>query len=302
MLTCKYRGRFAPSPTGALHAGSLATALASWLHARAHNGIWLIRMEDLDSPRCIKGADLKILSQLAACGMQSDEAVIYQSQRSDAYQAALDQLKSQQQVYACRCTRKRIESYWLELGIHKGRHEELVYPGLCRHKTDVVEPCAWRLRVDHADLEKAVGDFVLKRADGFFTYQLAVVVDDAAQGITHIVRGADLLDNTARQNYLQEQLGVSIPQYHHVPLVLNEANEKLSKQSGALELDLSSSASSLRALQQAALHLGLAEPELHEEFVSRQKVLDRNAIQTWLQLATKIFSYRLAKHPPSWLA
>ena len=302
MLTCKYRGRFAPSPTGALHAGSLATALASWLHARAHDGIWLIRMEDLDSPRCVKGADHQILSQLAACGLHSDEAVIYQSQRNTAYQVALDQLKQNHQVYACRCTRKHIESYWLARGLQKGRHEELVYPGLCRQKIDVVEPCAWRLRVDQAELENTVGDFVLKRADGFFTYQLAVVVDDAAQGITHIVRGADLMDNTARQNYLQAQLGLPIPQYHHVPLVLNEKAEKLSKQSGALELDLSSFTRTLGALQVAAWHIGLTDSELHAEFVARHTLIDRHVIQEWLQLATKVFSYHLTKHPPSWLA
>ncbi|MEO0047240.1 MAG: hypothetical protein RLZZ410_199 [Pseudomonadota bacterium] len=265
MLTCNYLGRFAPSPTGALHAGSLATALGSWLHARANNGKWLLRIEDLDLPRCIPGADKIIIQQLLACGLEWDEEVKYQSKRTSFYQNALNQLIESKKSFACRCTRKQIEEALLTLGHKKQRHEELIYPGTCRFKKNIVEPCAWRLLVEEEDLRKTVGDFVLRRADGIFTYQLAVVVDDALQGITHIVRGADLLDNTPRQIYLQKQLGYKKPHYLHLPLVLDENNEKLSKQTLAKAIHTDTAKNSLKALQAAAKHLGLSDERLYKE-------------------------------------
>ncbi len=264
-----YIGRFAPSPTGPLHAGSLVAALASWLDARAHGGRWLVRMEDVDTPRCVPGADQFILQQLAACGLIPDEAPQWQSQRNTLYQATLDQLIHAGQAYACTCSRKDIEAVHAARGLARGRFTELVYPGTCRDgPTQPGRPQAWRLRVPRGtvhwqdrrldtqqqDVAAAVGDFVLRRADGLWAYQLAVVVDDAAQGITHIVRGADLADNTARQIVLQRALGLPLPLYLHVPLVLGANGEKLSKQNGAAALDL---ADPLAALNGAALALGL---------------------------------------------
>ena len=293
-----YRGRFAPSPTGPLHAGSLVAALASWLDARAHHGQWLVRIEDVDTPRCIPGADLRILSQLAACGLVPDEPPVYQSERNAAYQQALDQLVQDDMVYPCSCTRQDITRALVASGHAKQRHGELVYPGTCRQGLNSQPARAWRLRVDkfkqnsafaHSSLaltalefianstidlpetkvawhdrrlgpqsqnvSRDVGDFVLKRADGLWAYQLAVVVDDATQGITHVVRGADLADNTARQILLQHALGLPTPHYLHTPLVRGANGEKLSKQHGAQALELNDP---LQALNQAARVLGLA--------------------------------------------
>ena len=237
-----YRGRFAPSPTGPLHAGSLVAALASYLDAKAHAGIWLIRIEDVDTPRCIKGADLVILQQLEALGLIPDEPPVYQSQRSHLYQAALDQLITNKQVFPCSCSRKDVaEAIAKANPLAKPRHGELVYPGTCRHgMTQQLAPSAqpaWRF-ITSGDVKAQIGDFVLKRADGCFTYQLAVVVDDALQGITHVVRGADLLDNTPRQIALQQALKYPTPQYLHTPLVLAADGDKLSKQNGAAALDV----------------------------------------------------------------
>lgn len=271
-----YVGRFAPSPTGPLHAGSLVAALASWLDTRAHSGQWLVRMEDVDTPRCIPGADQTILQQLSTCGLVSDAPVMYQSQRSDAYQAALDRLIAKGWAYPCGCSRKEIEDTQAQLGHARERHTAAVYPGTCRDGLQGKAPRAWRLNVQRViddlqlptpltwqdrwlgrqrqDVAQEVGDFVLRRADGLWAYQLAVVVDDAAQGITHIVRGADLTDNTARQIVLQRALGLPTPSYMHTPLVLGENGEKLSKQNGAIALDVSQP---LLALQTAAHALGL---------------------------------------------
>lgn len=269
-----YLGRFAPSPTGPLHAGSLVAALASWLDARAHGGTWLVRIEDVDTPRCVPGADALILNQLAACGLQPDGPVLFQSQRGAAYQQALEQLVAQGDVYPCGCTRQDIARYHAEHGHHRERHAELVYPGTCRPENGGLKgkPArAWRMRVPCGDaatihwqdrqlgtqsqrLDAEVGDFVLKRADGLWAYQLAVVVDDAAQGVTHVVRGADLADNTPRQVWLQQRLGVPTPQYLHTPLVLGANGEKLSKQNGAQALDLSDP---FAAVVEAARALGL---------------------------------------------
>jgi glutamyl-Q tRNA(Asp) synthetase len=275
MLTCNYRGRFAPSPTGALHAGSLATALGSWLDARAHNGKWLLRIEDLDLPRCIPGAQEIIIQQLNACGLNWDETIEYQSQRTEYYQNALNQLISKKNAFACSCTRKKIEDSLHAKGIYRSRHDELIYLGFCRDKTDINEPCAWRLRVNDPKLQKDVGDFVLRRADGYFTYQLAVVVDDALQGITHVVRGADLENNTHRQVYLQKQLGLPTPQYKHLPLVLNKFQEKLSKQTKSPTIVVDTTKNVLNSLKAAGKHLGLTNPQLfNENFLTSSLWLD----------------------------
>jgi glutamyl-Q tRNA(Asp) synthetase len=301
-----YIGRFAPSPTGPLHAGSLVAALASWLDARAHHGTWLVRIENVDTPRCVPGADREILQQLALCGLVSDAAPLYQSQRSADYQAALDALIHRRAVYPCACSRKDIEMALAARGnvalptqgeaptagaTTQPRGGELVYPGTCRTGLHGKSARAWRfdtriykanealaqqniageateniannfltwhdrrLGAQQQEVENEVGDFVVKRADGLWAYQLAVVVDDAAQRVTHVVRGEDLADNTARQILLQRALGTPTPQYLHTPLVLAADGHKLSKQNGATPLDLSQP---LRALNAAAACLGLA--------------------------------------------
>jgi glutamyl-Q tRNA(Asp) synthetase len=253
-----YIGRFAPSPTGPLHAGSLVAALASWLDAKAHGGQWLVRIEDVDTPRCIAGADQIILQQLEALGLIPDEVPVYQSQRNALYQTALDKLIQEHRVFPCSCSRKDVaEAIAKADPLAKPRHGELVYPGTCRHgMTQELAPDAqpaWRF-ITSGEVKTQIGDFVLKRADGCFTYQLAVVVDDALQGITHVVRGADLLDNTLRQIALQQALGYPTPQYLHTPLVLAADGEKLSKQNEALALDVSNP---LKALNSAAKVLDL---------------------------------------------
>ena len=286
----QYRGRFAPSPTGPLHAGSLATALGSWLHAKAHDGTWLLRIEDLDLPRCVAGSDLLIIQQLSACGLRWDEEIEYQSKRSSFYESALNQLIKNQRAYGCRCTRKQIEDQLLLLGKKKGRHEELVYPGTCRLIMEKSEPCAWRLMVDDPEIEATVGDFVLRRADRIFTYQMAVVVDDHLQGITHVVRGMDLLDNTPRQRYLQRQLNYSSPKYHHLPLVFDDNHEKLSKQTNAVSIRTNSAEQALEALQSAARHLELSDPSLFKDYSSVNEV----TIRQWLEVAIDDYRKRLA--------
>ena len=282
-----YRGRFAPSPTGPLHAGSLASALGSWLDARAHGGQWLVRIEDVDTPRTVQGSDQIILQQLIACGLYWDEEVVWQSKRTALYQAALDQLNKDQMTYRCICSRKHIEETLRASGAELGRHEDLIYPGSCRNQNRQEEKAAIRVAlpgscvlqfkdrmkgVQSQDLTTQVGDFVLRRADGLFTYQLAVVVDDHLQDITHIVRGEDLLSNTARQLYLQQILGYQIPSYLHLPLVTNAAGEKLSKQTQALEIDTSNTDAILNSLRRAAIHLGLNDD---------RKELDKT-IHEWL--------------------
>ena len=275
-----YVGRFAPSPTGLLHAGSLVAALASWLDARAHGGQWHVRIEDVDTPRCVAGAGQAILDQLAACGLQPDGAVLWQSQRGPLYQQALDKLIAQGLAYPCGCSRKEIESAQAV-----ARHSAAVYPGTCRNGLRGKPARAWRLNVQavqaalglpavthwrdrrlgpqHQNVSQEVGDFVLRRADGLWAYQLAVVVDDAAQGITHVVRGQDLADNTARQIVLQRALGLPTPQYLHTPLVLGANGEKLSKQNGAQALNLQTPQAVLAALNAAAQVLGLSAAPAH---------------------------------------
>jgi len=251
-----YVGRFAPSPTGPLHFGSLVAALASWLDARAAEGRWLVRIEDLDPPRAVPGAADEILRTLDRLGLGWDGPVLYQSRRSASYEAALESLDT----YWCGCTRREIA----DSSIGRATDGAQIYPGTCRTglapgKT----PRALRLRTGGEEiaftdrvqgpqrqiLEREIGDFVLLRADGQFAYQLAVVVDDAEQGVTDVVRGADLLDSTPRQIFLQRLLGYPMPRYLHVPAAVNEAGEKLSKQTGALPVDIKRKAEELaRAL------------------------------------------------------
>jgi len=237
-----YRGRFAPSPTGPLHFGSLVAAVGSYLDAKHHGGAWLVRMEDLDTPRCMPDAAEAILHTLAAFGLHSDETVLYQSRRSSAYEKSLQYLQDIGTAYPCGCTRKEISDSALH-GI-----DGPVYPGTCRNGLSAARKThAWRVRTHSRqmafndalqgrigqNIESEIGDFVVKRADGLFAYQLAVVVDDAFQGITHVVRGADLLSSTPRQIHLQHLLGLTTPAYMHLPIATNHAGEKLSKQTRA---------------------------------------------------------------------
>ena len=274
-------GRFAPSPTGLLHAGSLVAALASWLDARAHNGRWRVRIEDVDTPRCMAGADLAILEQLKRCSLVPDGVVLWQSQRGNAYQLALDTLVRQGLAYPCGCSRKDIEAAQTQ---PTERHKAQIYPGTCRQGLMGKPARAWRLNVQAVreacglpaltswtdrrlgpqseDVAQTVGDFVLRRADGLWAYQLAVVVDDAAQGITDVVRGEDLSDNTARQILLQQALGLPTPRYLHTPLVLGPQGEKLSKQNGAQPLDLREPLQALRHAAQALDLPDVAGPDL----------------------------------------
>jgi glutamyl-Q tRNA(Asp) synthetase len=256
--TALYRGRFAPSPTGPLHFGSLVAALGSALEAKAHDGQWLLRIEDVDTPRTVPGASDSILRDLERHGFSWHGPVIYQSQRQDAYAAALAQLREQGAVFPCACSRKEIADSASGHSVDGAA----IYPGACRNGLPSGRSArAWRLRVDTAriaftdavqgqqqqDLARDVGDFVLLRADGLFAYQLAVVVDDAWQGITDIVRGADLLDSTARQIWLQQRLGLPTPRYAHLPIATNAAGEKLSKQTLAPALDAAHAAANLHA-------------------------------------------------------
>lgn len=226
-MTPPYRGRFAPSPTGPLHQGSLLAAVASWLDARAHQGTWLIRMEDVDRPREVPGAATAILETLAQFGLESDEPVLYQSTRSDSYQRALQSLAARDLAYRCRCSRSEVQG---------------PYDGRCRDLGITDPDSAWRLRLrpgplafhdliqGHLQFDAAsLGDPVLMRRDGLAAYQLAVVVDDALQGITHVIRGADLLDSTAWQIALAEALGLPVPAYGHVPLLTEPDGQKLAK-------------------------------------------------------------------------
>ena len=265
-------GRFAPSPTGPLHFGSLIAALASWLDARAAGGGWLVRIEDLDPPREQPGAADDILRTLERLGLYWDGEVIFQRERTALYQKSLENLR--EFTYWCGCTRREVADSSLGLAADGAQ----IYPGTCRNGLPPGRPPrALRLKVsgsiDFIDrvqgpqrqsLESDVGDFVLLRADGQFAYQLAVVVDDAEQNVTDVVRGADLLDSTARQIFLQRLLGLPTPRYLHVPAAVNAAGEKLSKQTGAQPLDLSQPARELRR----ALHfLGQRESTSLEEAV-----------------------------------
>ena len=249
-----YVGRFAPSPSGPLHDGSLAAAMASYLDARAHAGKWLLRIEDIDVPRTVAGADRVIMDQLQALGMHWDSPPTWQSRRLDRYQAVFDRLLQQGQAYGCACTRRQLGAG--------------AYPGTCSHGLAPGQrPRAWRVRVPQGvvhfddrwlgpqcqDVAAQVGDFIIRRADGLWAYQFVVVIDDGDQGVTDVVRGADLLDSTARQQVLAGLLGQRAPRVMHVPLVLDESGHKLSKQNHAAPLD---SRNALAALEKAWMHLG----------------------------------------------
>jgi glutamyl-Q tRNA(Asp) synthetase len=262
-----YRGRFAPSPTGSLHFGSLVAALASYLDARHNAGEWLVRMEDLDRPREVPGAADDILRTLEAFGLTWDAEVLYQSRRDEAYHAAADELKALGLLYPCACSRKQIRDHGLQ------GTEGPIYPGSCRrgmppgstrrslrvHTTAQPVQVKDRIRgLISQSLERDVGDFVVYRADGLFAYQLAVVVDDAWQGITDVVRGVDLLLSTPRQVYLQELLGLPRPGYAHLPVAVDEKGRKLSKQRAALPVLAENPAPALYA---ALRHLGQLLPD-----------------------------------------
>jgi glutamyl-Q tRNA(Asp) synthetase len=262
-----YRGRFAPSPTGPLHFGSLLAALASYLEARHQGGRWLVRMEDIDPPREVAGAADLILRTLERYGFEWDGPVLYQSRRDEAYRAALEALQRSGALYTCRCSRREALEAAAAAGLAPG-----VYAGTCRAAGHAVDgPGALRVRTDGAviefhdrlqghqrqALECEAGDFVVRRADGLWAYQLAVVVDDAAQGITDIVRGSDLLDSTPRQLHLQRLLGLPTPGYLHLPVAVNAAGEKLSKQTYAPALPMDNP---LPSLWQALAFLGQQPP------------------------------------------
>lgn len=260
--TRNYVGRFAPTPSGPLHFGSLVAAMASWLDARNAAGTWLVRIEDLDTPRNVPGAAEDILRSLLAFGMEADGEIVWQSRRLAFYDEALATLALASLTFFCTCTRKEIADSQLP-----GAKSALIYPGTCRTRPGqdqgalrIAVPAGEICFVDRChgrqcqDLAIDVGDFVLRRADGIITYQLAVVVDDAAQGITHVVRGADLIDSTPRQIFLQRALGLATPDYLHVPVVVNGRGEKLSKQTGAVALDPEDA---IALLARAACHLRL---------------------------------------------
>ncbi len=254
----RHRGRFAPSPSGPLHFGSLVAAIGSWLRTRSRNGAWLVRMEDIDPPREVPGAADDILATLLAFGLESDEPVLYQSRRTPAYDAAFERLRLGGHVFACHCSRSDLQA---SAGLHHGD---------CVAAADPERPAAWRLRVPDAvvtfadtamgrqsqNLAEEVGDFVIRRVEGWYAYQLAVVVDDADQGITEVVRGMDLLDSTPRQIYLQRLLGLSAPAYLHLPLVLDESGRKLSKQDRDRPVDADDP---IPALREALTFLGIGK-------------------------------------------
>ncbi|ONG38776.1 tRNA glutamyl-Q(34) synthetase GluQRS [Alkanindiges hydrocarboniclasticus] len=277
-----YKGRFAPSPTGPLHFGSLITALASYCEAKAQNGQWLVRIEDTDIPRIQVGATTAILTALEAFGFEWDEPVVHQQDRLEYYEQALQQLKSNHLIYACQCSRKQLS------GLSANGLGGLgTYPQTCHHLNLPFDQHAIRLKTtDHTicfddliqghcceNLNQTVGDFVLKRRDGIISYQLAVVVDDALQGITHVVRGADLLDNTARQIWLGQCLAVPSLHYCHIPLAMNAQGQKLSKQNLAKPLNLNQAPLLIRQ----ALH-ALNQPDV--EVDSPQRMLIQ-AVDQW---------------------
>lgn len=283
-LRPKYRGRFAPSPTGPLHFGSLVAAVASFLEAKTQQGVWLLRIEDLDPPREVAGAVDDILRSLEKHGLFWDETILYQSRRHDIYHSAIEALRHQDLIYPCLCSRKDINEQQQRSGLS-------IYPGTCRNttlktsgqhsirlKTESIEISFNDKILGHFshDVAEVVGDFVLKRADGWFAYQLAVVVDDADQGITDVVRGADLFDNTPRQIYLQQLLGIPQPSYAHIPIAANRDGEKLSKQTFAPAID---DAIATHNILQVLEYLGQNPPaELFEE---RLEMIWQWAINNW---------------------
>lgn len=284
-MSAPYIGRFAPSPTGPLHAGSLLSALGSWADARHHDGKWLVRIEDIDPQRESPQAAQAIVNSLKAHHLHPDEEITYQHANSSCYDDALNQLRQQQKLYACTCTRKTLRAM-----------QQSNYPGTCKHLNHAEEDRALRVSVGRQIIEfedivhgevseqvsQSVGDFIVRRRGPFYAYQLAVVVDDARQNITHVVRGSDLLDNTARQIMLQQLLQYPTPAYLHLPLVTGEDDRKLSKQTGARALD---DGNALANLQAAWRLLGqpppTATPNCCEQFLQHcRNHWDRTLIPT----------------------
>lgn len=271
---CSYSGRFAPSPTGPLHFGSLVTAVASYCDAKAHQGKWLVRVEDTDIPRIYPGSEEHILTSLEAFQFEPDAEIIFQKNRLDIYESVLDQLKKEGLIYACQCTRKMLGS-------------NAIYAGTCRDLNLDFQGQAIRVKVQDqqicfddrlqghhcSNLQHDLGDFVLKRRDGIINYQLAVVVDDYLQGVTHVVRGADLLDNTERQIWLSQLLGYPQLSYMHLPLAMNDQGQKLSKQNLAQALDLSKAP---ELLQKAILALGQPNVDLDQP-----RLMLKQAVAQW---------------------
>ncbi len=290
-MAAPYIGRFAPSPTGPLHAGSLVAALASYLDARVHGGQWLLRIEDVDEGRSVAGAAEGALDLLSKLGMHWDGDVAWQSRRSALYQDAFDKLG--ELAYPCGCNRREIADSRIGLA----PDGSAIYPGTCRHGLAPGKTArSIRVRVPEAGLDaitfvdrfagsvthhlaQDAGDFVLKRGDGYWAYQLAVVVDDALQGVTDVVRGADLLDSTPRQIYLQRRLGLPTPRYLHVPVVRNALGEKLSKQTGATALTAANDMEALAVLQAAATSL-----DLHLATAPSLAAFWPQALAAWSQL------------------
>ena len=251
-------GRFAPSPTGPLHFGSLITAIASYCDIKARGGEWLIRIEDTDRPRIQAGATQQIIDTLAAFGLESDRLIVYQQDRLDLYEQALARLAAQQHTYACGCTRKLLQGQQPYLGTCREAHLDLAGHAIRLKVPDEKRCFTDRIQAQQCEnLQHSIGDFVLKRRDGIISYQLAVVVDDAAQGVTDVIRGADLLDNTLRQIWLGQCLGLPTLRYAHVPLAMNTTGQKLSKQNLAQPLDPQQAHTLIR---QALVALGQPDP------------------------------------------
>ncbi len=284
----RYIGRFAPSPSGSLHAGSLVSALGSWADARHHNGLWLLRIEDIDPPREVAGASQEIIRSLEAHGLHWDGDITFQSTRSAHYEQALQALQDKQALYACQCTRKHLRSL--------STPDSMAYPGFCRHlnlqeKNNALRAAVTNTNVQFTDhcagpqqenVANTTGDFIVRRRGPYYAYQLAVVVDDARQGVTHVVRGADLLDNTARQITLQQLLDYPPTEYLHLPVLNNSNGRKLSKQTGAQPLDTN----------QALENLTIAW-----RFLGQQPITVDQSIKKFLaQAAAKWNRDRIPKH------
>lgn len=271
---CRYVGRFAPSPTGPLHFGSLLTAVASYCDAKANHGKWLVRIEDTDIPRIYPHSETHILSCIDAFQFEPDAEIIFQKDRLDLYEQVLEQLKQSEAIYACQCTRKMLGSNHIYAGTCRNLNLDFAHQAIRLKVTDQLICFQDRLQGQQcSNLQNELGDFVLKRRDGIISYQLAVVVDDDRQGITHVVRGADLLDNTARQIWLGSLLNYPTLNYMHLPLAMNDQGQKLSKQNLAQALDISKAP---ELLQQAILALGQASVELDQP-----RIMLQQAVQQW---------------------
>lgn len=269
-----YIGRFAPSPTGPLHFGSLLTAVASYCDAKANHGKWLVRIEDTDIPRIYPHSETHILSCIDAFQFEPDAEIIFQKDRLDIYEQVLEQLKQLHAIYACQCTRKMLGSNHIYAGTCRNLHLDFANQAIRLKVADPLICFQDRLQGQQcSNLQDELGDFVLKRRDGIISYQLAVVVDDYLQGITHVVRGADLLDNTARQIWLGSLLNYPILSYMHLPLAMNDQGQKLSKQNLAQALDISQAP---KLLHQAILALGQASVELDQP-----RIMLQQAVQQW---------------------